>query len=212
MNMMALPSEPRDPSPAGEVTRLLAAARDGDGSAFDRLFSLVYHELKRLAHGQRGDVRGGLTLATTALVNEAYIKLARPDGMALADREHFFAVAARAMRQILIDRLRRQAAAKRGGGAYAVELEDQLASVDPRHDDLLALDEALQRLTAVSTRLAELVELRFFAGQTLEEIAAMRGVSDRTLKRDWRKARAFLYRELGGRASLVLEEDNAGAD
>jgi RNA polymerase sigma factor (TIGR02999 family) len=130
------------------------------------------------------------------LVHEAYLKLTRSTEMSLNDRQHFFAVAGHAMRQIVIDRARRVTSEKRGGGLAPLSLDDLQLAVEERAEELVALDSALGRLEAMDSRLAKLVELRFFAGRTLEEIAELEGRSERTLKRDWRKARAFLYREL----------------
>ena len=190
---------------SGEITALLAAARAGDRTAYDRVFALVYDELRRVASRQAGRFGGDDTMSTTALVNEAYLKLAGDGVVAGNDRVHFFALAARAMRQILIDHARHGRRQKRGGGAPHVELdglafEIGAAPADASAEDLLALDRALERLAAVDEELVRLVEWRFFAGLTLEEIAGLTGVSERTLKRDWRVARAFLLREVGGEA------------
>ena len=183
----------------GELTELIHLARGGDKLASDRLFAAVYADLHRLAARQvHGNAAG---LRTTSLVHEAYFKLARPDALGVNDREHFFAVAARAMRQLAIDHARQRAAGKRGGGAPALALEDVPELELPalaRDVDLLALDAALARLAQVDARLLELVEMRFFGGLELAEIAALSGRSERTLKRDWRKARAFLHANLGG--------------
>jgi RNA polymerase sigma factor (TIGR02999 family) len=176
----------------GDITQLLTALRDGDRTALDRLFPLVYAELHDRAHRQLARRRPGDTLSTTALVHEAYLKLTDTAHQSYQDRVHFFAVASRAMRQILVDYARRMTAAKRGGG-LAVSLDpDQLG--DPgRAEELIALDEALARLEALDERLARNVEMRFFGGLSVEETAEALGVSPRTVKRDWRKARAFLY-------------------
>jgi RNA polymerase sigma factor (TIGR02999 family) len=176
----------------GDITGLLAALRDGDRTALDRLFPLVYQELHARAHHQLARRRPGDTLSTTALVHEAYLKLTDSAHQTYEDRVHFFAVASRAMRQILVDYARRMTAAKRGGG-LAVSLDpDQLG--DPgRAEELVALDEALTRLEGLDERLARTVEMRFFGGLSVEEAADALGVSPRTVKRDWRKARAFLY-------------------
>jgi RNA polymerase sigma factor (TIGR02999 family) len=201
---------PDDPVPAeagepGDLTKLLAAASAGDAPAAERLFAAVYADLRRIARRQRAGQPAGATLSTTALVHEAYLRLARPGNLSLNDRTHFFAVAARAMRQIVVDHARRSNAEKRGGGELAVELDegriasaDGFASLPGREEELLALDAALEKLGEVDGRLARLVELRYFAGLTFEEIAAGMELSDRTLKRDWRRARAFLFRELSG--------------
>jgi len=194
-----------DKGAGGEITRLLAAARGGDRLSLDRVYELVYAELKRLAARQRGSFRAGGgadTLSTTALVHEAYMKLAGDRIWAGADRGHFFALAARAMRQILLDHARSQGRQKRGSGAAHVELGAlDLGEPESSHptpiEDLLALDQALERLADVDAELGQLVEWRYFAGLTLDEIAPLAGLSERTLKRQWRTARAFLYRELG---------------
>lgn len=187
-----------DPSADDEITALLACARQGDRAAYDRVVALVYDELRALASRQRGRFGGADTLSTTALVHEAYLKLAGPKVWSGNDRVHFFALAARAMRQILIDHARAHRRDKRGGGAVHLDLEKAEVAVAAQAEELLALDEAMERLEAVDPELVRLVEQRFFAGLTLEEIAGATGVSERTLKRDWRAARAFLYRELGG--------------
>lgn len=182
-------------------TQLLAAAGAGDARAFESAFALVYAELKRLAGRQRARRRPGETLSTTVLVHEVFLKLSAGGTLAIRDREHFFALAARAMRQILVDGARARAAEKRGGGAIAVELEEGDAAVAAIADDVVALDRALSRLEAVDERLARLVEARFFAGLTDGEIAELLGRNERTVRRDWEKARAFLLRDLRGSPS-----------
>jgi RNA polymerase sigma factor (TIGR02999 family) len=175
---------------SGEVTGLLAAVRRGDHDAEERLLALLYPDLRRIAHRQlRGKGRGE-TLQTTALVSELYVRLAGAALGAFNDRVHFLAVAARAMRRILIDRARARATAKRGG--VAVELDaERLAA--PMHDEtLLRLEEALGELERLEPRLGRVVEMRFFGGMTAEETGAALGLTDRTVKSDWRKARAFL--------------------
>jgi RNA polymerase sigma factor (TIGR02999 family) len=170
---------------------LLAAYREGERGALDRLFPLVYAELRERAHHQLARRRPGDTLSTTALVNEAYLKLTGSAHQSYNDRVHFFAVASRAMRQILVDYARRTTAAKRGGLVVSLD-PDQLG--DPgRAEELVALDEALARLERLDGRLARTVELRFFGGLSVEEAADALGVSPRTVKRDWRRARANLF-------------------
>ncbi len=182
-----------------ELTELIHAARAGSKPASDRLFALVYDDLHRLAARQLQPLGG---MATTSLVHEAYLKLARPAALDLNDRQHFFAVAARAMRQIAINHIRERLAAKRGGGAAVTTLGAADAVADEaRASELLALDAALERLAAADPRLAQLVELRFFGGMDLDEAGAAIGLSPSTLKRDWRKARAFLHGAIGGDAS-----------
>jgi RNA polymerase sigma factor (TIGR02999 family) len=184
---------PRDP----EITRLLASLQDGDAEALNALFPIVYADLRSLARNQlRGGARG--TLNTTAVVHEAYLRFAGNEGLAVRDRGHFFALAARAMRQIVIDHARRHLAGKRGGGAAHTLLEDADVAVESRAGELLDLHAALGRLEALDARLGRVVELRFFAGLSVEEAAAAMDVSAITVKRDWRKAKAFLYRELHG--------------
>lgn len=180
-----------------EITVLLAAMRDGDKSAMDRLFPLVYREVHERAHRQLARRRPGETLSTTALVHETYLKLAGSAQQSYADRVHFFAVASRAMRQILVDYARRNATAKRGGGR-AVTLDDDSAANPDRSDELLALDEGLEQLQKLDPRLVQTVELRFFGGLSVEETAEALGVSPRTVKRDWQRARAFLYQAVRG--------------
>jgi RNA polymerase sigma factor (TIGR02999 family) len=171
------------------------AAPGADPRSLSEAFAVLYDELRRIAHRQLGRVRPGQTLSTTALVHEAFLKLARVD-VTPADRTHFFALAARAMRQILVDAAREQSAAKRGGGQRPVSLDDDAIRVEAIADDVLAIDGALGRLERLDPDLARVVEYRFFAGLTDAEIAALLNSSARTVRRSWRKARAFLYREI----------------
>ena len=182
---------------SGEVSRLLAAVRGGDESARDRLFELVYADLRAIAHRELSRRRGA-TLSTTALVHEVYLKLDRLGGWAPQDRGHFLALASRAMRQILVDAARTRLADKRGGAAARLPLDGNEIAVDVHAEELLAGHAALEKLAGSEPDLALLVEWRFFGGYSIEEIAAAKGVSGRTIKREWRTARAFLYRELGG--------------
>lgn len=184
--------------PPDEVSALLDALRAGDPQAHDRLFGLVYDELKRIARRRLACFRPGETLNTTALVHEGYMRLARPGaGERLESHVHLLAVASRAMRQILIDHARARQAAKRGGEAVVLATPpDELAGPADRSQELLALDEALIRLERLAPRLGRVVELHFFGGMTFEEVGEALAVSNRTVKRDWRKARAFLYAEL----------------
>ena len=175
-----------------ELTQLLLAARNGQSAARDRIFAAAYPELRRLAHAQLRQHANGSTLHTTALVHEAYLKLFDQTQLASGDRVKFFGIAARAMRQILVDHYRRATAQKRGGGAEHLDLEDQEIPANMRGEMLLALDEAIDRLQSLSPRLATVVESRFFGGMTDEEIAELLGISDRTVRNDWRKARAWL--------------------
>ncbi|MFZ5788199.1 MAG: ECF-type sigma factor [Acidobacteriota bacterium] len=181
------------PTHAGDITSMLGAARGGDRGARDRLFAAVYGELRRLARRQRWRAGSAVTLNTTGLVHETYLKLAGSSGWSSNDRMHFFALAAKAMRQIVVDHARHRRRDKRGGGAIHVDLEGLDIPVERQAEEVLAIDQALEQLARVDPDLARLVEWRFFAGLTLEEIAADTGVSERTLKRDWRTAKAFLY-------------------
>ncbi len=197
-------------SSSADITDILLDARKRDpAEAYERLLPLVYDELKRLAHGQLRRRRPGQTLETTALVHEAYLKLIDQKRASFNDRGHFLAVAATAMRHILINYARSRTAQKRGGDERPVTLDEAWMAADaaPSGDDgaveVLALDRALQALSQVSERLGRLVELRYFGGLTVEETAAVLDVSAPTVKRDWRKARAFLYRELRSGASCA---------
>jgi RNA polymerase sigma factor (TIGR02999 family) len=183
----------------GTITAILREAREGGESAADRLFPLLYDELHRMALNQlRG--RADRTLNATALVSEAYLRMVDQTQAEWADRAHFFAYASRAMRAILVDYARRQGAHKRGGHLQRVSLEDRDIPVEAQSELIIALDEALTRLSALSERLGRTVEFRFFGGMTEEETAAVLGVSDRTVRRDWIKAKAWLYAELTGQA------------
>lgn len=176
--------------PAGEVTRLLEDCRGGDPVARDRLFALVYQELKRIARRQSRGQREA-TLSTTALVHETFVRLAAHESIAAGSREHFFALCARAMRQVVIDHARRRHAGKRGFGLnFALDENDAAVDADPAM--LLALDESLAQLEAHDPRLVQLVELRAFAGLSPDAIAELLGVTVRTVQRDWLRARAWL--------------------
>jgi RNA polymerase sigma factor (TIGR02999 family) len=183
---------------SSDVTSLLRAASQGDADAEEKLFALLYVDLQRLARVQlAGRRRPGDSLDTTALVHEAYLRLGTT-GLEVVSRAHFFNLVARVMRNVLIDFVRRRDAEKRGAALRVSWPEgmDLAASAEVSETELLALDAALARLQEESPRLAQVVELRFFAGLALEEIAGLLGVGERTLKRDWRKARAFLQVEL----------------
>lgn len=183
----------------GEVTRLLLAWREGDSDAPHLLFTLVYEQLRYLARAQLRRRGPDQSLGATGLVHEAYLKLVGHERLQLRDGGHFFALAAKAMRQILVDRSRRRAARKRADPAMAQPIDDAVLPVAAQSEELLALDEALTRLESLDPRLARFVEIRFFAGLTLDEAAEALEVSPRTAKRDWQKARAFLNRELAAR-------------
>jgi RNA polymerase sigma factor (TIGR02999 family) len=182
----------------GEVTQLLRAARDGDASAFDRVVHLVYEDLRRLARRQLGRGFGPQSVRPTELVHEAYVKLSVGGAEAAVDRAHFLAIAARAMRQVLIDDARHHQAAKRGGGWKRATLSGRHRVADFDVDELLTLNDALQEL---EPRQRQVVECRFFGGMEDSEIAEALGVADRTVRRDWVKARAWLYRALAERGS-----------
>jgi RNA polymerase sigma factor (TIGR02999 family) len=190
-------STPEDASPS-RVTMLLDRLRDGDPKALHLLVPLIHAELRQIARAQMRNERPGHTLQATALVHEAYLRLVRLEHQDWRDRAHFLGVAAAIMRRLLIDHARRHGAARRGGGATHVELDEAalLAGTD-RTDELLALDDALARLAALDERQARIVELRFFAGLGVEETAAALGISERTVKREWSVARAWLRAELG---------------
>jgi RNA polymerase sigma factor (TIGR02999 family) len=183
---------------AGDLTTLLQAVRKGDPRGADHLFRRVYGELHQIASGQRRRWGGNETLNTTALVHEAYLKLVNQDVAAWNDRAHFFAVAATAMRHILINYAERQVAAKRGGGAVHVPLGDADLVSPEAAEDLLALDAALKALAGVHERSSRVVECRFFGGYDIEETANTLAVSPATVQRDWAFASAWLRRELGG--------------
>ncbi len=180
--------------PSHDITRLLALAREGDPEALNRLIPVVYEQLRRLAHQQRRR-HAGETLNTTALVHEAYEKLARGDGP-FADRQHFFRVAARAMRDVLVDHARAQQRQKRGGGVRPLPLDEMRLVPTEQAGPLLALDEALTRLNGLDARQAHIVELRYFVGLSIPEAADVLGLSEATVKRDWTAARAWLHHEL----------------
>jgi RNA polymerase sigma-70 factor (ECF subfamily) len=182
---------------AGEVTRLLNAAGQGDPEAIDRLLPLVYDELRRLAGAYFRRERGEHTLQATALVHEAYLRLV-DQREPIESRGHFMALAATQMRRVLLDYARRHDAGRRGGGARRVELQDTIALGGPATVDIIALDDALEKLAALDAAQARLVELRFFGGLSVDETAGLLGVSTATVKRSWSSARAFLRREMQG--------------
>ena len=178
------------------VTGLLLAWRAGEADASGQLFPLVYDELRRIAHRQIGRERPGHTLDTTALVHEVYLKLVDQTRVQWADRSHFFAVATQAMRRILVDYARKYCSDKRGGGAIRVSLDDANPAVEDRAELLLAVDEALSELGKLDERLSRVVECRFFGGLTEEETAEVLGVTARTVRRDWSKAKGWLHHVL----------------
>lgn len=175
---------------------LFSAWRQGSRTALDALFAMVYDELRSRAHRLLESQPEGHTLSTTALVHESYLKLIRSENLTIQDRAHFLALAAHAMRLVLVSYARAHGAAKRGGGSIALELDPDFAAATQRADQVLALDAALERLARLNERLSRNVELRFFGGLTVEETAEALGVAQSTVKLDWQKARAWLYREL----------------
>jgi RNA polymerase sigma factor (TIGR02999 family) len=181
-----------------EITQLLLAWRNGDSSALDKLMPLVYEELRGLAKHYMAAERPGHTLQTTALINEAYLRLIDHKEMRWQNRAHFFGVAAQAMRRVLVDHARTRDAAKRGGGTPKASLEDA-AVIPERSVDLIALDEALNDLATLDPRKSRMVELRYFGGLSVEETAEVLGVSPVTVMRDWSAAKAWLLRAISRR-------------
>jgi len=179
-----------------ETTVLLRRVSSGDREAENELIPHIYQDLRRLAAGYLRRERSDHTLQPTALVHEAYLRLIGSQGVAFQDRSHFFRLAANAMRRILVDHARNRKAGKRGGGAIRIPLEDFLISSDELSDQILQVDAALTRLAAVDQRQAKIVEMRFFAGLSEEEISAALDISTRTVDRDWAMAKAWLYGEL----------------
>jgi RNA polymerase sigma factor (TIGR02999 family) len=180
-----------------QVTELLHAWSEGDESALDRLMPLVYEELHRLAQHYMADERPGHTLQATALVNEAYLRLANSDLPDFRSRAHFFAVSARVMRRILVDWARSRQAQKRGSDVPVLELDENLAiPAGNSSHDLVAIDDALKTLAAFDDRKSQIVEMRFFGGLSVQETAEVLGVSDETIRRDWNMAKAWLRQEL----------------
>ncbi len=177
------------------LTELLDAAGKGDDTAQGRVFTLLYDELRRCAHRQLGGA--GETLSTTALVHETYVKLVAADSLRLESRRHFMALAARAMRQVLVDHARRAGAEKRGGGALFVTLDDRVPDAPSIACEVLALDGALTELERIDARAARVVQLHFFGGLTFEAIAELEGLNERTIKRDWQAARHVLAASMG---------------
>jgi RNA polymerase sigma factor (TIGR02999 family) len=186
--------------PQHQITQLLAAWSEGNQSALDELYPLVYEELHRLARRYMSRERKGHTLQTTALINEAYVRLVDQKNVRWANRSHFFAISAQIMRRILIDHARRHAYAKRGGGAKQVSLEEAAIVAPDQALELVRLDEALKTLAKMDERRCHVVELRYFGGLSNEEIAGVLKVSENTVTRDWNLARAWLYQQLTGSA------------
>lgn len=190
-----MPSNPSYP-----VTDLLARWSAGDVAARDALVPLVYEQLRRIARKCLLSQRSGHTLQPTALVHEAYLRIAKGDSLRWQNRAHFFAVAAQMMRQILVDHARRAAAGKRGGGAITLVLDEEVAARTQNNLDLIALDTAMKRLAALDERQSRIVELRFFGGLSIEETAHVMEISSATAKREWATARVWLHREIGSPA------------
>jgi len=184
-----------------QVTKLLRVWRGGDRAALDALLPLVYDELRRVAHHHLKNERPEHTLQSAALVNEAYLRLVGQDPPELESRAHFFAVAAQLMRQILVDYARRHRASKRGGGACMLTLDDAVALPQRKNVDVVALDDALNSLAEADPRQSRVVELRFFAGLSLEETSKAMGIATATVQRDWTAARAWLHREISRRTT-----------
>jgi RNA polymerase sigma factor (TIGR02999 family) len=184
----------------GQITGLLRQWRGGDEQALERLVPIVYKELQRLAHHHLRRERDGHTLQTTALVHEVYLRLCGLDAPQWENRAHFFAVAARMMRRILVDYSRRRGAEKRGGAAHQVSLDDALTIPVQEKFDLAALDSALDQLAACDERKCRVVEMRYFAGLHAKEIAAVLNTTEATVRRDWIIAKGWLYRYLEGHA------------
>ncbi|HKV33923.1 MAG TPA: sigma-70 family RNA polymerase sigma factor [Pyrinomonadaceae bacterium] len=177
-----------------DVTQLLAAWGKGDKSALDKLLPLVHAELRRIARRQMSQERDGHTLQATALVNEAYLRLAGQQGYEWQNRAHFFAVCAQVMRHVLIDHARAHARDKRGGGAIQVSLDEAAALAGQPAEHLLALDDALHFLESVDPQKGKIVELRYFGGLSIDETAEILNISPRTVRREWQRSKAWLYR------------------
>jgi len=182
--------------PPSEITNLLVRSGQGDKSALDQLLPLVYQELRRLAHHQLQQERAGHSLQTTALVHEAYLRLAGQQEVDWQNRYHFFALAAQMMRRVLVDYARARQSEKRGGGAVQVSLSQAESKAEDRAAEVIALDEALSRLATLDRRQSQVIELRYFGGLSVEETAAVLQVSPSTVLGDWRQARAWLYLQL----------------
>jgi RNA polymerase sigma factor (TIGR02999 family) len=195
-----------DPSP-GEVTRLLKAVHDGNSAAAEDLFPLVYAELHRIATAFMRRERSGHTLQPTALINEAYLRMVGDD-IEWSNRAHFIGLSAHVMRRVLVDYARQHNAERRAGGLKRVEMEDHLAISPGRLDEVLSLDEVMAKLEANNPRQARVVELRYFGGLSVEEIAQILNVAPRSVKRDWALARIFLFRELNPGAPLPNGESD----
>lgn len=179
-----------------ELTQILNETSNGSKEAYDRVFPLVYEKMRHIASGRLRGERNGHTMTKTELVHEAYIKMIGQAGLPRKDRNHFFAIVSRCMRQILIDHARKLNADKRIGKKESITLIEELIKAEHQADNLLELDDALQRLAQLNPRLVEIVEYRYFGDMSIEDTAAVMNISVSTVKRDWAKARGWLYKEL----------------
>ena len=198
-------------TPSQNITKLLVDWRNGDQEALDQLMPLVYEELRRMANHYMRNERKGHTLQTSALVNEAYLRLVDHENIDWQNRSHFFGLAAQAMRRILVDHARSRNYQKRGGNAERVSLDEAANFAEERATELIALDEALQELAKLDPRKSRIVEMRYFGGLTGEETAEALGISTATVARDWETAKAWLLRELSRTESVVRPASNTSA-
>ena len=198
-------------TPSQNITKLLVDWRNGDQEALDQLMPLVYEELRRMANHYMRNERKGHTLQTSALVNEAYLRLVDHENIDWQNRSHFFGLAAQAMRRILVDHARSRNYQKRGGNAERVSLDEAANFAEERATELIALDEALQELAKLDPRKSRIVEMRYFGGLTGEETAEALGISTATVARDWETAKAWLLRELSRTESMARPAANTSA-
>jgi RNA polymerase sigma factor (TIGR02999 family) len=198
-------------TPSQNITKLLVDWRNGDQEALDQLMPLVYEELRRMANHYMRNERKGHTLQTSALVNEAYLRLVDHENIDWQNRSHFFGLAAQAMRRILVDHARSRNYQKRGGNAERVSLDEAANFAEERATELIALDEALQELAKLDPRKSRIVEMRYFGGLTGEETAEVLGISTATVARDWETAKAWLLRELSRTESMARPASNTSA-
>ena len=198
-------------TPSQNITKLLVDWRNGDQEALDQLMPLVYDELRRMANHYMRNERKGHTLQTSALVNEAYLRLVDHENIDWQNRSHFFGLAAQAMRRILVDHARSRNYQKRGGNAERVSLDEAANFAEERATELIALDEALQELAKLDPRKSRIVEMRYFGGLTGEETAEALGISTATVARDWETAKAWLLRELSRTESMARPAANTSA-
>ena len=198
-------------TPSQNITKLLVDWRNGDQEALDQLMPLVYEELRRMANHYMRNERKGHTLQTSALVNEAYLRLVDHENIDWQNRSHFFGLAAQAMRRILVDHARSRNYQKRGGNAERVSLDEAANFAEERATELIALDEALQELAKLDPRKSRIVEMRYFGGLTGEETAEVLGISTATVARDWETAKAWLLRELSRTESMARPAANTSA-